>query len=207
MTQRISLLIVLVLLGAVGCDSPPRTPAAVVTRYFDTIGRDPMRTMLLLSPAYHETHGLNVEALEDWSWGYSWVNVPEAAPNPGLAPLDTERDLDTSKLAWLMVQLEQNFRRVAVQARHSIIHELTVRNRARVEVQIRPPAGLKFTQSFRLSRADERSPWLIDAIEQEGVVMREAYVAFTLNPNEEMRQNILRRIKHLTRGPVLPEGP
>lgn len=189
-----SVLGLLLLVGALGCADTPPTPERVVLRYFDTIGRDPMRTLNLLSPAYHESHGLEVAALEGWSWGNQVLDLPEALPNPDLAPLDATRGPDSAQLAWVMVQLERHFRRLVHQVKQSIVHEVVVGNRATVEVAVLPPAGLRFTQRFRLSRRNASAPWRIDSIDQEGVVPREIYVAFAMSPREETRQKVIARL-------------
>jgi hypothetical protein len=156
----------LLLALALACGRAPETPQGVVARYFACLGRDPVRSLELLSPAFHAAHGLRLGAGVD----------PAAARDPVAA----------ARVAWLSVQRPAAFQQGALGLAAEIVDVREEDASAEVRARVLPVRGAAFVQRFELSRADDR--WRIDAVVQEQVGPQSRLAAFVAHPTEAGRR-------------------
>lgn len=142
----------------------PGTPEAAVGAYLRALGRDPLRTLPLLTAAGHEQHGLGVGAPA------AGGDAPEVRPEDRL-------------LGWLAVQTGGPVLGLAGRLGFGATAVTAGADRAEVSLEIAGPEGLPFEQRFLLVRAGPDAPWRIDRIEQAGVVASNAIAAFAAWPN------------------------
>jgi hypothetical protein len=192
-------------LATLACGRPPATPADVVTAYFRALGRDPARTLDLVSPGFHLRHGLRLAVLEGVFWG-RWRGS-EAPPDLPYADRDPEVEdaaaaLDGARLAWLFVQRPRFYRETAGRLEWRI-RELEVgTDLARVRVHVTGPSASSFVQRFRLQRSGR---WRIDEIGTEGVRSENVVDAFVAAPSLELLPG-LRDALSRTRAPSVAGG-
>jgi len=161
------------------CSAPPDF-VAVTHEYLLCIGRDPMRTLPLLTDGFHRRHGLHV------------ATAAEARGQGGAGPGDLA--LDRYQLGWLAVQSQPEMARVFGTTRRFMAGRSQADgDRAWVALPIAPLDGPAFEQRFTLVRAGPDAPWRIDAIEQSGVVAENAAAAFAAYPNEAARRALAAR--------------
>jgi hypothetical protein len=170
---------------ALACAAPARGPVDVVHAYFRALGADPMRTLPLLTDAFHRRHGLAVvtaaqaRALRDGTSG-----APDAASEPA--------SIDRFALAWLAVQSRAELIEIARRLETSVVAATQDGDIASVTVEVVPPRGARFEQRFDLVRAGTSEPWRIDAIGQKGVGGDNAAAAFVAYPSEAGRHRVQR---------------
>jgi len=170
---------------ALACGGAPDSPRGVVDAYFASLGRDPLRTLPLLSPAFHRQHDLHVvttaEALRATSRRGTVGANPDPLP-PQLAP-------DRLQLAWLMLQVRPGFaselEAFAIEPRGEQTEGATVR----VTVRVTPARGQAFDQIFSLTR-DNAGAWRIEGVEQRGVDPSNAIAAYVAHPTEAARKHL-----------------
>jgi hypothetical protein len=151
---------------ALACGRAPGTPQGAVERYFACLGRDPVRSLELLSPAFHEAHGLRLGAQVD----AAAVRDPVAA----------------ARVAWLSVQRPAAFQQGALGLGAEIVDVREEDGSAEVLTRVLPARGAAFAQRFRLSHAQGR--WRIDAVAQEQVGPQSRLAAFVAHPTEAGRR-------------------
>ncbi len=186
------------LLALVACGAQPRTPDAVVSAYFATLGRDPIRSLPLTTEAFHRAHGLSIVTTSE---ARAWRGGAELAAKPsdphGIAA--PER-IDRAQVAWLAIQNRADFARVAsglVATQKDVQESDEV---ATVTVAVTHAQAAPFLQIFRLLRESPDSSWRIDAIDQSGVGPDNDVAAFVAHPTEQARRAIGLRV----RPPVQP---
>jgi hypothetical protein len=171
-----------------------------VQRYFRWIGRDPTRTLLLLTPGFHLRHELPPVRLEDLA-ERPGVAAPKKVPPGGReAPQPREKaaqrahSVDSGSVGWLNAQTEPELRRRVLLLQVTLLDESETGNRAQVLVRIDPQEGAPFDQRFHLVRHEPASPWRIDSIEQldVGPGVRNLRAAFAAYPNEATHRRIQR---------------
>jgi hypothetical protein len=168
---------VAVALVLAACSGAPDSPRAVVDEYFRTLAHDPLRTLPLLSPAFHRQHGVHV------------VTTDEARLRRGEAgdELLLERiALDRFELGWLMIQSRETFATALAALVIEPLGDESNGATARVTVRATPGHGQPFEQIFTLAR-DARGVWHIEGIEQRGVEPGNALAAFVAHPTEAAR--------------------
>jgi hypothetical protein len=167
LTMRSRAARVLALLAVVGCGAAPDAPQDVVALYFRSLGRDPVRSAALVTPAFHASHGLRIKSA--WTDGAS-----EAQPFR----------LSGAELAWMGVQRRPEF--FAYAPRLSV-RVTEVRNddaeHAVVTTSVAGPGAPPFAQRFFLLRSGPGDPWRIDRIEQQELVAANKIAAFVANPS------------------------
>ncbi|MEE9606557.1 MAG: hypothetical protein V3U03_02375 [Myxococcota bacterium] len=184
------------------CGPPARSPSETVDRYFRWLGRDPIRTLELVSPAFHASHSLRLvtpREMERWRAGEPLA--PEAEDSAERAPARASDGLARARLAWLVTQRSGAFGAAASRlALRGVVAEERG-DRARVRARVQPERSSAFTQHFRLSRTGPDGIWRIDAIEQEGVSAENRAAAFAAYPNEATRVRLERSLRRQKTGP------
>jgi hypothetical protein len=150
------------------------TPEAVVEAYFRALGRDPLRTLPLLTEAAHRRHGLRL--------------ADTAAAEE---PVGDTATVERHQVAWLSLQKRASFRalatRLAVTPGGPTVQE---GDRVWVSVGVEAPAAPSLVQRFALVRRDPGAPWRIDQVTQEGVVPANGAAAFAAWPHEALRARL-----------------
>jgi hypothetical protein len=154
--------------GALACGQAPDSPGETVKRYFACLGRDPVRSLELLSPAFHASHGLRLGAAVDQA----------AARDP----------LAAARVAWLSVQRAGAFQEGARHLAAEIVKVSEEAAAAEVVTRVLPARGTAFVQRFQLSRPDGR--WRVDAVAQEQVGPQSRLAAFVAHPTETGRREL-----------------
>lgn len=171
------------LLG-IACAPPPSRPREVLASYFRWIGRDPARTLELLAPEFHASHGLRMADLHEVLWG-GWHATPRAAELPGAALRDasdtSEGRVEAGRLAWLVVQRAGPLRETTFQVK--LLEQAWQETMGTVLLRVQSGRGAPFEQRFEFSRPDATSPWRIRAIEQRGVDATNVQGAFAAYPS------------------------
>jgi hypothetical protein len=156
-------------------------PTEVVDRYFRFLARDPIRTLPLLTPGFHERHGLHVVTSAEARW-----ELRGGRPAPESAPFA----LDRYQLAWLTVQSREAFAALREELAWTLLDEGSKDDRAWVRVRVQAKNGPPFEQRFSLVRSEPGGLWRIDAVEQIGVGRRNRGAAFVAWPSEAARRQI-----------------
>lgn len=143
--------------------APEATPLAVVEAYLRALGRDPLRTLPLLTASGHQQHGLGV-----------------GAPAAGRDAADVRPE--DRLLGWLAVQTGGPVLALAGRLGVGAAAVTTGADRAEVTLQLAGPGGAPFEQRFLLVRATPGADWQIDRIEQSGVDPSNAIAAFAAWP-------------------------
>ena len=184
------------LLGT-ACAPAPSRPREVLASYLRWIGRDPARTLELLAPEFHASHGLRLADLHEVLWG-GWRVTPPAQALPGAAPAPTsataETRLEASRLAWLFVQRAELLRDARLQTR--LLDQTWQETTGSVLLRVQSGGGHPFEQRFDLSRRDASAPWRIRAIEQRGVDetnVRSAFAAYPSLANLDLLKRVAAR--------------
>jgi len=188
--------VVLGLLGVLAlaaCGPREHEPGAVVEAYFRSLALDPLRTLPLLTPAFHRRHALRVVTQAE---AQAWVSRRESASRADSQPAAPELSTDRHQLAWLSIQGRPEFARLARESARSVLDVRESGDHADVITRIEPRNEPPFEQRFRLVRDTTEGAWRIDGIEQSGVVGANAAAAFVAYPNESAR----RALEALARG-------
>jgi hypothetical protein len=167
------------------CRPAPLGPAETVAAYLRDLGRDPIRTLDLLTPGFHRSHGLVAGASASTPEGR--VRIPREERAHRMAAT-ASRNLESARLAWLAVQRGASFRRDASALSWEVMGVEQRGASARVVCRIHPQGAAAFQQSFELVRGSD-GRWRIDAIRQSGVEPRAEAAAFAAYPNERARQS------------------
>ena len=166
--------------AALACAEAPRTATEVALDYFRFLGRDPIRTLPLLTPTFHEQHGLHVV-----SAGEARASQMPERPAPSPEPVDWS--LDRRELGWLEVQSRDGFRTLRDRFQVTLVDSSEGEGRASVAVRVQPGRGPSFEQRFALVKD---GVWRIDSVEQSGVAPENAFAAFVAHPTEAERQRL-----------------
>jgi hypothetical protein len=175
----------LALAALLACSAPPSSPSDVALAYFRDLGRDPIRTLPLLTRAFHAQHGLHVVSAAE---ARALREGPESAVPPPEGGGDWS--LDRRVLGWLEVQSRDGFRVLRDRLQVSLVDASTSGDHAVVILRIQPGRGSAFEQRFELVRDGGR--WRIDGVEQRGMGSDNAFAAFVAHPTEAER----RRLEH-----------
>jgi len=173
----------LALAAMLACSGAPRTPADVALAYFRFLGRDPIRTLPLVTGAFHGQHGLHVVSASE-------ARALREMPRPGeSAAAAGDWSLDRLQLAWLEVQSRDGFRAVRDGFEVTLLDASERGERASVRVRVQPRRGAAFEQRFELVRD---GTWRIDSVEESGVAPDNELAAFVAHPTESERQRLER---------------
>jgi len=173
---------------AIGCGTP-REPSEIVQTYFRALGRDPARSLPLLSPAFHRHHGLRMARFEGWLWG--WGPASAEAPGAG-ARAAGPATVEGAAFAWLYVQTHPSFPKLAATLRWSELDSTASELRAQVRVRVQGRGGASFVQRFELARRTPVSSWQIDRIDQIDVPPAARTLAFVAFPHDAQLDRLLR---------------
>jgi hypothetical protein len=177
--RRFAIAVLTLVVGA--CAPVPETPRDVVDAYFRAMGRDPLRTLPLLTPAFHARHGVhvvtNAEAMRAYRQG-------DTTPVP-TEPLA----IDRLELGWLMIQVRPAFARRLAALERTLLADETSGDTARISVRLVPQEGAAFEQEFALVR-DPSGAWRIDSVEQHGVDAINGFEAFIAHPTDAARRRL-----------------
>jgi len=171
-------------LVAIGCGAPEsKTPAATVEAYFRNLARDPIRTLPLLTPGFHEQHGLGVVTAAE---AQRLAHGEAASAAGAAAPVS----IDRLQLGWLAVQSRDSFR--ALRDRLSVTPGTVTEEGASavVVVRVQPNGAAAFDQRFALSRSATDGAWRIESVEQQGVSAESLSTAFVAHPSEATRRQL-----------------
>ncbi len=162
-----SLFVVIAVVGSAGCGAEPDSPQELVALYFRSLGRDPVRSAALVTPAFHARHGLRIQS--------AWTDAASA---------EQPFRLSGAELAWLGVQRRPEYLAYAPQlaTTDTEVRSDDVRH-AVVTTRVAGPGAPPFTQRFILLRASPDEPWQIDRIEQEDLVPANKTAAFVAKPS------------------------
>lgn len=165
--MRVRLLAAFAVVAVIGCGATPDAPQDVVALYFSSLGRDPVRSAALVTPAFHENHGLRIKS--------AWTEAAsEAQPFR----------LSGAELAWLGVQRRPEFFAYAPRLSVSVTEVLRDGTQhAVVTTRVAGTAAPPFTQRFFLLRSGPGDAWRIDRIEQQELVAANKIAAFVANPS------------------------
>lgn len=170
---------VVLALAVAACAPAPETPREVVDAYFRAMGRDPLRTLPLVTPAFHVRHGVHVvTSAEAMRARHQGDTTP--APADPLA-------IDRLELGWLMIQARPAFAERLGELKRTPVSDETTGDAARVVVRLAPRAGAPFEQDFALVR-DAGGTWRIDAVEQRGVDATNGFEALIAHPTDAARR-------------------
>lgn len=166
-----------VVVTALACGAPAEAPRDVALAYFRCLGADPIRTLALVTPAFHERHGLRVATAADARAAAG----DRAATEPAAA-----LSIDRHQLGWLAIQSRPELATL-VRGLDVVVEEAREDgDSATVRVRVTPREAPPFEQRFALVRGG--ATWRIDAIEQRGVAAASATAAFAAWPNEAARR-------------------
>lgn len=169
------------LLLAIACAPAPETPRGVVDAYFRAMGRDPLRTLALVTPAFHEQHGLHV---------VTSTEAKRSSQEGDTTPLPTDSlAIDRLELGWLILQVRPRFAERLAELDRSVLAEAITGDTARVAVRLAPRAGAPFEQDFSLVR-DAAGIWRIDSVEQRGVDATNGFEALIAHPTDAARRTL-----------------
>ena len=178
----------------IACGAPPPSAQETVQAYFHTLARDPLRNLDLLSPRFHRSHGLRPmtqaeteRLLED---AEPLETPAEPRDRPARVGSSDEISLDSARMAWLVVQMKPEYRRIASRLEPKWVHTKEAGDRAQVVVRVRGTRGPHFLQRFSLSRATPAAEWRIDRIVQQGVVAENLRSAVVAYPNIEHQRRL-----------------
>jgi hypothetical protein len=173
------------LLAIGGCGAQAPAPGDVVARYFAIIGRDPMRSLPLTTDAFHREHGLGLVTTGE---ARAWRGGEQVAVAPSVR-------VDRAQVAWLAIQNRAEFAQLASQLALAPRDVQQTGNAATLAVDVTPPKGPAFVQTFHLVRSDADSAWRIDSVEQSGVTPENQVWAFVVHPTEAARRAIGQRVR------------
>lgn len=167
MNRRALVVVALIAVAIAGCGATPNAPQDVVALYFRSLGRDPVRSAALVTPAFHARHGLRIQS--------AWTDTASA---------EQPFRLSGAELAWLGVQRRPEYFAYAPQLTVSVgdvqsddgLHAV-------VTSRVAGPGAPAFTQRFFLLRKQPDAEWLIDRIEQQDVVPANRTAAFVASPS------------------------
>ncbi len=167
---------------ATACAPAPSRPREVLASYLRWMGRDPARTLELLEPEFHASHGLRIADLHEVLWG-GWqvtraTELPAATNDAALTP---EARLEAGRLAWLFVQRARPLRDSRFQVK--LLEQGWQETTGFALIRMQARRGHPFQQRFAFSRRDASSPWRIRAIEQQGVDATNTLSAFAAYPS------------------------
>jgi hypothetical protein len=169
---------------AIGCGAPgDETPTATVDAYFRDLARDPIRTLPLLTPGFHQQHGLGVvTAAEAQQLAHGGARNASDAIDAA--------SVDRLQLGWLVVQSRDSFR--AVRDRFIVTPGSATEDGANavVLVHVQADGAAPFDQRFELSRGAADGAWRIESVEQQGVAAESLATAFVAHPSEIARRQL-----------------
>ncbi len=157
------------------CGASPPSARDTVDLYFRCLGRDPIRSLAILSPDFQLAHRLRL-----------------GAP---LAPGASADPLAAAQVAWLNVQKTAAFQ---AQARRLAPRWIELRedgDAARASLRVSAGGSPGFAQRFALSRPGPESHWRIDAVRQSGLDSANLAAAFAANPGEVLRRRLERALR------------
>jgi hypothetical protein len=179
------------LAGLLACAGAERTPAQTVERYLDALAADPVRSLELLTPAFHTRHGLRFEEVADRPFAAPAARRPTPS---GDASLELER----ARLGWLTVLTKRIFALQSPRFRRRVVSEEIRGDAAQVELVVEP-SGLHARFALRREAGE---PWRIDAVVLPPVSDAQLVAAFLIAPNAELHRRIAeRRASTGTSGP------
>lgn len=143
----------------------------VVERYFRDLRSDPVRTLELLTPRFHERHHLRVRP-----------DVPTVGDPATVREVEQLR----AQLGWLWALTMDGYPAAASTLGGSVVRHRRTPSGASVVVRVEPPVGDAFEQSFELLR-DEGDRWRIDRITQRGLTPETREAGFVAAPTLEAR--------------------
>jgi hypothetical protein len=155
-----------------------QTPADTARAFLERVSRNPVHALPLLADDFHASHALRHSVPGDTEF-----SSRRPAPLPS-DPAARRRELEAAQLGWLIAQKGRRVHFLDV----APIEERVEGDRASVAFRIRFEGAPPLVQRFALTRRDARSPWRIEAIEQEGVVPANLVQAFALSPSHELRR-------------------
>lgn len=163
--------------AALACGGP-QTPVDSARAFLERVSRNPVHALPLLADDFHARHALRHSVPGD-----SEFLSRRPAPLPS-DPAARRRELAAAQLGWLIAQKGARVRFLELAS----IEERVEGDRASVAFRIRFQGAPPLVQRFALTRRDARSPWRIEAIEQEDVVPANLVEAFALSPSHELRR-------------------
>ena len=170
--------------AGLACAPAPRTPTETVERYLEALARDPVRTLVLVTPEFHDRHGLRFEEVAD---------RPFAAPAAPRPAVDPELERERARLGWLTVLTKRIFALQHDRFRRRVLSERVLGDRAEVAVRVEgagaPPLDVRFDLRAR--------PWRIDAVHLPALDESQWVGAFLVAPDAELH----RRIRDLRQRP------
>lgn len=185
---------------ALACGGRAGDPRAVVEQYFRCLGRDPIRTLPLLAPSFHEEHALHVVTTAEARRNLAGAALPERVPEDA----DTTLALDRLELGWLGVQMRTELRDLAARLVVTPIDAGVHGDEATVDVRIQGPEGPPFAQRFTLAREAPGAAWRITGVAQRDLVPANLTAAFVAFPNERLRARLQRALLRPRRGGIAP---
>lgn len=181
MTRRATATALVLAAAACACAPTPATPRDVVDAYFRAMGRDPIRTLPLVTPTFHAQHGVHVVTSAEAKRAYRHGDKTPVPTDP-LA-------IDRLELGWLMIQVRPRFAARLAELERTTLAEETAGDASRVAVRLAPREGAPFEQHFALVR-DAAGGWRIDSVEQRGVDATNGFEAFIAHPTDAARRSL-----------------
>ena len=163
------------------CAPAAQPPRDVVEAYFRTLGRDPVRTLRLVTPAFHEQHGVHVVTSAEAK------RIQRESPASHAAAESIA--IDRLELGWLIIQVRPRFAERLAEMQRTLLSEETLGDTSRIAVQLVPPAGRPFEQDFSLLQGRD-GRWRIDSISQRDVDATNGFEAFIAHPTDAARRRL-----------------
>lgn len=164
--------------AAFGCAPAPPGPAETLERYLDALAGDPIRTLAMLTPGFHDRHGLRFEEVAD---------RPFAAPRRAAPSADPLLERERARLGWLTVLTKRIFALQSGRFRHRVVSEAVRGDVAEVVVQVEPPP---LEARFELRRGARGGGWQIDAVHLPDLDESQWLQAFLIAPDAELHRRI-----------------
>jgi hypothetical protein len=166
--------------AALACGGGAHTPGATALRYLEALGSDPIRTLELVTPGFHDRHGLRFEEVADRPFA-----DPQARSTPsGDAALERER----ARLGWLTVLTKPIFALQGGRFGRRVVSERIRADHA--DVVVERPGHPPFDARIQLRRIAADAPWRIDAVLLPEVGDAQLVQAFLVAPDAELHRRI-----------------
>jgi len=173
-----------------GACARPATPERVVRLYFESLGRDPIRSGALVSESFHTRHGLRYStSAQSADWDRRARSARQDAHAETRQSGPAARSRSEAEALWLATQIKETFAERAALLSISPLSAHENGDAAEVAVRVASPESPPFVQRFFLSRGGD-GRWRIDHIEQEGVDERSLADAFVAAPSEALRRRL-----------------
>jgi hypothetical protein len=191
-----SLAALVLCVGSLACGAPAASPSRTVERYLDTLARDPIRSLTLVTDDFQRGHGMRFAEVGDAppdSIHFEGAAEPAWGAAASAASADPTLELERARLGWLTTLTRRAYaRQVPEISLEELVEEITG-DRARVELRARY-RGQTADVRFHLVRPAASGRWRIDAIEIADEAALAPSLPYLLAPNAERHRRLERAL-------------